>query len=310
MVRAVWHTDRDFRLSYLLGGMPMRNRLALTTLIALLVLLTLALTGCERDRPVPTPQGTTSPAEGTVAAPATPVGDMTQVALPTVSTSEGGQTTAATPVPIGAASATPPPVATNVTTTQGGTGGTSGETGASGSSGTSSATGNVYITVAGDTLNEIARKLGVTTQALLAANPSITNPDNLKVGQQINIPSAQAGSTGSTGSTGQGPSTVYVVQQGDTLSSIAQRFGVSRSQLQQLNDITNPDQIYVGQQLLMPATTTAPAQSEGGTTYVVQRGDTLNSIAVRHGVTVAQMQKANNISDPDKIYPGQVLVIP
>jgi LysM repeat protein len=282
----------------------MRNRLAVTILIALLVLLALALTGCERDRPVPTPKSTTSPGGGTPVAPSTSSSDMTQVALPTGSGSAGGgQTTATTPVPLGTSgNPTAQPVATSTTPAQGGTSGTSGG-GTAGSSGTA----NVYIVVAGDTLNGIARKLGLSAQAILAANPDITNPDTLQVGQQINVPSAEAESTSATG---QSPAIVYVVQQGDTLSSIAQRFGVSVNQLLQLNDISDPDEIYVGQKLLIPTTTTAPAQTQGKTTYVVQKGDTLNSIAVRYGVTAAQLQEANNISDPNTISPGQVLVIP
>jgi LysM repeat protein len=44
--------------------------------------------------------------------------------------------------------------------------------------------------------------------------------------------------------------------------------------------------------------------------YVIQRGDTLLSIARRFGLTVKQLQQANNITNPDKIYPGQTLVIP
>ncbi len=73
--------------------------------------------------------------------------------------------------------------------------------------------------------------------------------------------------------------------------------------------------LSLGQQLTVPAAGGA-APAPGGTStgqgqpYVVQRGDTLLSIARRFGVTVAQLQAANNITNPDRIYPGQVLVIP
>jgi LysM repeat protein len=89
------------------------------------------------------------------------------------------------------------------------------------------------------------------------------------------------------------------------------------AQLVQLNNLANPDQIAVGQKLIVPAAGgvapaagTTPAAAGQGQKYVIQRGDTLLSIARRFGLTVKQLQAANNIANPDRIYPGQVLVIP
>jgi LysM repeat protein len=163
----------------------------------------------------------------------------------------------------------------------------------------------------GDTLGSIARQFGVTTDALIRLN-SLTNPDVLLVGQELKIPRQEETSSAQGGSA-QTSEGVYVVTKGDTLSSIAKRFGVSLAELQKTNDITNPNQIVVGQKLRVPAaapSSPATPTSSQGKTYVVQQGDTLSKIAVRFGVTVAALQSANNISDPNKVYPGQVLKIP
>ena len=103
------------------------------------------------------------------------------------------------------------------------------------------------------------------------------------------------------------------MQAGDTLNSIATRFGVTIKDLMKLNDIANADQVYVGQVLRLTANaaTSAPATSSASERkYTVQRGDTLYSIATRLGVTTADLAKANNLANPNQIYTGQVLIVP
>ena len=90
----------------------------------------------------------------------------------------------------------------------------------------------------------------------------------------------------------------------------------SRSkQLTDLNGIKNPNMIVPGQTLKIPGTTTtvpAPTSSSSGSqkTYTVQAGDNLAGIATKFGVTVQALQQANNLSNPDQIYTGQILKIP
>ncbi len=118
---------------------------------------------------------------------------------------------------------------------------------------------------------------------------------------------------------------VYEVQRGDNLSSIASRHGVTTAELVDLNQLKDPNAIRIGQKLLLPAharvsapraarPTAAPdrpaAPTAEGATYVVQAGDSLSRIASRHGVTVADLSAANNITDPNRIRVGQKLVIP
>jgi LysM repeat protein len=274
----------------------MNSRTRLCFAIPVLLVLVLTMASCEKDRPVSTPtSGTAQPSSGK-ALTVTPGAATTR-----------GTTTAQTPTSLQGAPASPVPLESSGPATS-----KPPATSAAGGEPTTQVTGQgtVYKVRLGDTLGSIARQFGVTTDALIRLN-SLTNPDVLLVGQELKIP-GQQGPSAQTDS-GQASGGVYVVTKGDTLSSIAKRFGVSLAEMQKMNGITNPDQIVVGQKLRVPAV--APASSATSTsgqekTYVVQQGDTLSKIAVRFGVTVAALQSANNISDPNKVYPGQVLKIP
>ncbi|MCZ7543749.1 MAG: LysM peptidoglycan-binding domain-containing protein [Anaerolineae bacterium] len=112
-------------------------------------------------------------------------------------------------------------------------------------------------------------------------------------------------------------SCIHVVQAGENLFRIAQRYGVTVEQMAAANNIADPARIYAGQRLAVPNCQGAPAQPDqpapqpgSGRTHVIQRGETLFSIARRYGVTVEQITAANNIANPSRIYVGQVLVIP
>ena len=74
-----------------------------------------------------------------------------------------------------------------------------------------------------------------------------------------------------------------------------------------LNNISNPNLIYVGQYLVIP--TTSNAQVSTDSTYVVKSGDTLSGIANKFGTTYQKLAEINGLSNPNIIYPGQVLKI-
>ena len=96
------------------------------------------------------------------------------------------------------------------------------------------------------------------------------------------------------------PPGTYTVKSGDTLGAIALRYKTSVDALAQLNNISNPNLIRVGQVLKIPAPKT----------YVVKHGDTLGAIALKHNTTVSELAQLNNISNPNLIRVGQVLKIP
>ena len=110
-------------------------------------------------------------------------------------------------------------------------------------------------------------------------------------------------------------SVTHVVQSGETLSSIAAKYGVSEASIAVTNGISDPNRIYAGQRLVISSCAGAPAPvpgtgSSGQVVHVVQSGETLSSIAAKYGVSEASIAATNGISDPNRIYAGQRLTIP
>ncbi len=104
--------------------------------------------------------------------------------------------------------------------------------------------------------------------------------------------------------------TIHIVQWGEYLALIANRYGVTTNAILQANGLTNPNFIYAGQSLIIP-TGAAPAPPSGETTtYVVQRGDTLGTVAARFGTTASHLASLNGLWNPNFIYVGQVLKVP
>ncbi len=106
--------------------------------------------------------------------------------------------------------------------------------------------GNTYTVVAGDHLFRIALRFNTTVQAILNANPWITDPNLIHPGDVITLP------TGSTGIPNTGGNT-YTVVAGDTLSGIAQRFSTTTAAIMSANTwISNPDLIFPGWVIVIP----------------------------------------------------------
>jgi LysM repeat protein len=103
-----------------------------------------------------------------------------------------------------------------------------------------------YTVKKGDTLSGIAKKYDTTLDALLTANPSITNPNMIYVGQTIRVPVK----TMQTSTSAVKDEKVYhTVQRGETLSGIASKYGTNYMKLAAMNGIVNPNKIYVGQKI-------------------------------------------------------------
>jgi LysM repeat protein len=113
-----------------------------------------------------------------------------------------------------------------------------------------------------------------------------------------------------------GKTEIYIVQKGDMLSQLAVDFDTTTAELVRLNGLSNPDVLYVGQELSVPAgrknskTTTKPTGSvKKGGTYIIQKGDTLSGIALAAGVSIDDLRSLNGIKG-DTIMAGEELSIP
>lgn len=99
--------------------------------------------------------------------------------------------------------------------------------------------------------------------------------------------------------------TTYIVQAGDTLSEIAQRFGTTYQHLAAINGISNPDIIHVGDRIVIDGVVSA--QSSDDEYYTIQPGDTLSGIAANYDTTWQWLAEINGIDTPDLIHPGATI---
>lgn len=115
-----------------------------------------------------------------------------------------------------------------------------------------------------------------------------------------------------------GPIT-YLVEPGDTLSSIAEKFGVEVVLLMALNNITDPNQLFVNTEIIIPASeaqlptkTPLPENLFPGQKieYQIQTGDTLETIAAQFNSTAEAIAELNEIEDLNTIFVGQIILVP
>lgn len=161
------------------------------------------------------------------------------------------------------------------------------------------AAGATYTVEPGDTLSQIASENGTTVAALVEAN-NLRNPDHIYVGQQLVLPGAAPDG-----------SQVHIVTSGESLSTIAARYGLTVAELAAANGITNTNVIYIGTRLAVSAESPdfTPGTETSGS-HVVEPGDTLGAIAATYGTTVASLKELNQIENPDLIRVGQILTVP
>ena len=150
----------------------------------------------------------------------------------------------------------------------------------------------IYTVKKGDSLWKIANKYNTTVEKLKSANNLKTN--TLSVGQKLVIPSISVSPE---------VSDTYIVQKGDSLWSIANKFNMTVSELKNLNNLTN-NLLSIGQVLKIK-----DSSNNGKTTYTVQKGDSLWVIANKYGITTEELKSYNNLKS-NLLSIGQVLKIP
>ncbi|MGB0522037.1 MAG: LysM peptidoglycan-binding domain-containing protein [Flammeovirgaceae bacterium] len=175
-------------------------------------------------------------------------------------------------------------------------------------------TARYHIVKSGESLGLIAEKYGVSVSKIKSWNNLYSS--RINVGQKLLIQTKErpisysAKNTASTTTYG----SYHIVKRGETLSDIATRYNVSVSELKSWNNIQGT-RINYGQKLVLKKTGTVAASNSNtsstpsnykGKYHIVRRGETLSDIAVRHNVSIGDLQRWNNL-DGTRINSGQKL---
>lgn len=195
-----------------------------------------------------------------------------------------------------------------------------------------------YTIQPGETLDEIAQRFNVATDCLAEQN-LLTEPVQLQAGLDLTIsiecplydgPTLE--STPAPSDQGGGEGETYVVKNGDRLNKIASDSETTVECLVRANNIVDPNLIYVGQELFIPADceTYSPADLGGGMraggvvrtptgflqlelqpdgTYIVEYGDMLDFIALYFNVETGCLARANGLANPGRLTPGMKIRI-
>ena len=153
---------------------------------------------------------------------------------------------------------------------------------------------NIYIVKKGDSLYSIANKYNTTVEELKRINNLTSNI--LSIGQVLKLPSDKANNVEKEENT-----ISYTVKKGDSLYSIARKYDTTIDRIKDLNNLTT-NLLSIGQVLLIPTDTNLE------TTYTVQKGDSLYSIAKKYNTTVDRLKQLNNLTS-NLLSIGQILIV-
>lgn len=160
----------------------------------------------------------------------------------------------------------------------------------------------------GETLSVIARRHGTSVRDLMALN-GLRDEHRIRAGAQLRLPGAAAAGAGAQIAATSAVSAsggVYRVRQGDSLWTIASRHGTTVAALRAANNLGGRSHIVAGQELRLPSGRSATVAAH----YVVRPGDSLWSIASRHGTSVDTLRSVNALDARQAIQPGQRLRLP
>ncbi len=166
------------------------------------------------------------------------------------------------------------------------------------------ACGQFYIIQEGDTLFSIAERFDTTVENILRFNPDL-NPANLPIGRRICVISATNQPV--TCPLGTLP---YNINPGDTILSIALRFGTSVEALLAANPDIDPYNLVVGQRICISQRFQEPPMCPTRNFYVIRQGDTFGAIARSFGVSQADIMRLNPDLDSRNLVIGQIICIP
>jgi len=168
----------------------------------------------------------------------------------------------------------------------------------------------------GETLSQIADRLGISMTRLMKLN-GITNPDHVESGSKLTVPSSVSSSGRAKGASSSSNvnTTKVTVKDGETLSEIADRHGMSVNELVRLNALSNADHVETGSTLRVKASAVTSSRSadgpssyrKGASQHVVQPGENLSTIAEGYGVPMSRLVAINGLQDANHVEVGMRL---
>lgn len=159
--------------------------------------------------------------------------------------------------------------------------------------------GKYHVVRKGETLSEIAERYGVGLSSVRSWN-GLGRRSMIRIGQKIRVSAPQS----SVKSKSKDSSSIHIVKRGDTLSGIASRYGMSLSQLRNLNSLKRRSIIKTGQRLKL-------SSSRSNSKYhVVRRGENLSVIAQKYRVSIKDIAMANKMGRRSTLFAGKKLKIP
>jgi LysM repeat protein len=175
---------------------------------------------------------------------------------------------------------------------------------------------------AGDTLSQIALEHGLTVEGLTALN-RLGDPNRIYAGQELMLeaprPAAPRPAAAAHPPAAQVAARIHLIQAGEYLIAIAERYGTTVAAIAQANHLSNPSFIRAGDRLRIPRPVATPPGKPAAaaatpttaiTLHVVQAGDNLTGVAAHYGTTIAAIAQANAITNPSFIRAGDQLRIP
>ncbi|WP_151837893.1 MULTISPECIES: LysM peptidoglycan-binding domain-containing protein [unclassified Acinetobacter] len=170
-------------------------------------------------------------------------------------------------------------------------------------------TPDVYTVKSGDTLGNIASRHNLQLDYVAGLN-GLTRTSNVRLGQKLkltgDLPKAEAAKTDNTKTAPKAAAPSrntekYTVKAGESLNSIASRFGMSGRELADLNDLKANASLQRGQSISVPKTVTE---------YKVKRGDTLIGLASRYGLETSALAEMNDLTPSTQLRIGDVIKVP
>jgi len=180
-----------------------------------------------------------------------------------------------------------------------------------------------YTVQKGDTLEKIARKFNVSVEEIKKAN-NIKDERKIRDGMKLEIPTSKTNSKTESKKTSKRESErnrelTYVVQKGDTLETIAKKYGLTVKELMDYNDMKD-EKIFAGDELKIPKKGAKIAQKQeqkeqekrdlsSCEVYIIKRGGTLEHVSKKLGISVKTLEKLNNISADKWLKAGEKICI-